>query len=283
MASEVAPHRRPFARLRRLRQNPWPAVTPKRVAILAAGRGSRLAPLTDDRPKCLLSIDGVSPLSAMLDAIDRVSGVAEVLIVVGHAAKRIDEFLAARSFRFATSIVANPRFDSANNIYSAKLLAGPCAAGFLLVNSDVLCDPTIVAEALGDGPDSFLVIDGSRPIRDEAMKVRFADGRLVAIGKDLDRETADGEYIGLARFDRTGAAAFFAAVDEILEQGGDGEWYEAAIGRAAREIAVRGRVIGDRAWIEIDDAADLTRARDVVLPRIRRSETPAGFASEGSE
>src|SRR5882672_2735532 len=94
------------------------SLTPTRVAILAAGRGSRLAPLTDDRPKCLLSIDGVSPLSAMLEALGRVPTVAEVLIVVGHAAERIDEFLAARAFPFATSIVANPKFDSANNIYS---------------------------------------------------------------------------------------------------------------------------------------------------------------------
>jgi choline kinase len=218
----------------------------------------------------------------MLEALERVPTVAEVLIVVGHAAERIDEFLAARSFPFATSLVANPKFDSANNIYSAKLLGGSCRDGFLLVNSDVFCDSTIVAEALGEAKQSFLVVDASRPIRDEAMKVRFDDDRLVAIGKHLDAGHADGEYIGLARFDAAGAAAFFDAVEEILRQGGEGEWYEAAIGRAAQAIAIGSRRIGDRAWIEIDDVADLARARDVVLPRIRRSKLAAGFASGGS-
>ena len=251
------------------------------MAILAAGRGSRLAPLTDDRPKCLLSIDDVSPLACMLETLDRQPTVAEVLIVVGHAAERVEQFLEGRSFRFATTLVHNPRFDSANNIYSAKLLGERCADGLLLVNSDVLCDPAIVAAALDEADGSFLVVDESRPIRGEAMKVRLAAGRLAAIGKELDPDTSDGEYIGLARFDAAGAAAFFTAVDAILADGGDGEWYEAAIGNAARTIAIGSRAIGGRAWIEIDDFDDLARARDVVLPRIRGASL-VGFASRDS-
>ena len=259
--------RNPFARASPLRQN-RPPVTSIRVAILAAGRGNRLAPLTDDRPKCLLPIDGVSPLHAMLEALDRAARVDEVVIVVGHAAARIDEFLAGREYGFATRTLVNPRFDTANNIVSAKLLADSCRGGFLLVNSDVVCDPAIVADALGHG--TFLCVDASRPIRGEAMKVRFDGERLVAIGKHLDPETADGEYIGLARFDAAGADAFFAAVDEVLEAGGDGEWYEAAIGRAARRFPIAARFIDGRPWIEIDDHDDLERARSVVLPSIRR-------------
>jgi choline kinase len=267
---------RVFARLAAVRHNRR-LVTPIRVAILAAGRGHRLTPLTDDWPKCLLAIDGISPLGFLLDRLNELREVGEVWLVVGHAAERVESFVAERSPRFATRIVRNPQFDSANNIVSAALLREPCAGGFLLVNSDVLCDPAILAIALDETRGSFLMVDPARPIRDEAMKVRFADGRLTAIAKDLPAETADGEYIGIARFDEAGARAFFTAVDAIVGDGGRGEWYEAAIGRAARTIAIAGRSIGERAWIEIDDHQDLARAREQVLPRIRRATT--AFAS----
>jgi choline kinase len=244
------------------------------VAILAAGRGSRLAPLTDDRPKCLLSIGGDSPLGLLLDGLNAHPAVGEVLLVVGHAAERVEAFVAERSFRFATRLVHNPRYDTANNIVSALLVREACAEGFLLVNSDVVCDPAILASALGEAATSFLVVDSTRPIRDEAMKVRYRSGRLVEIGKGLDAAAADGEYIGIARFDRAGAAAFFAAGAAIVDDGGLGEWYEAAIGRAAGAVPIGSRPVAERAWIEIDDHDDLARARDHVLPRIRGSAAP---------
>ncbi len=247
------------------------------VAILAAGRGSRLGALTADRPKCLLAIGEASPLSLALEAIAGCPELGDVQLVVGHAQEAIERFLAARSDRTSIRTIFNPRHDTANNIVSALLLRAVAADGLVLLNSDVVCDPEIVRGAATRG-GSFLVVDPTRPIRDEAMKVRYQAGGLVEIGKTLDASSADGEYIGLCRFDAAGAAAFFAAIDEILAAGGDGEWYEAAIGRAASRTAIGLLSTEGRPWIEIDDPADLARARDEVLPRI----ASARFASAGS-
>ncbi|MGH7897785.1 MAG: hypothetical protein ACREQQ_07525, partial [Candidatus Binatia bacterium] len=159
-------------------------------------------------------------------------------------------------------------YDTANNIHSAHLLAEVCAQGFLLLNSDVLCHPGILKEALADCQGSFLVVDPARPPRPEAMKVKMTGGRLAAIGKHLDAETADGEYVGIAGFDRRGAAAFFRSIDAILARGGDDEWYESGIAEAAREVAFSLRSTRERPWIEIDDHQDLERAAREVLPRL---------------
>lgn len=237
------------------------------VAILAAGRGSRLGALTDARPKCLLALGGASPLSLALDALDGCAGVGEVLVVVGHAREAIERFLESRPRRAPVRLLDNPRYDTANNIYSTHLLRDHARDGLLLLNSDVVCHPAILREA-ASAAGSFLVVDESRPIREEAMKVRFAGDRLEAIGKPLDPATAHGEYIGVCRLDAGGAAAFFRRVAEILGEGGDGEWYEAAIGRAARDVAVGCVPTAGRPWIEIDDPSDLARARNEILPRI---------------
>jgi mannose-1-phosphate guanylyltransferase len=61
--------------------------------ILAAGSGTRLRPLTDTVPKCLLSIQGVPLLQIWLESC-RVAGINEVLVNVHSHAKRISEFAA---------------------------------------------------------------------------------------------------------------------------------------------------------------------------------------------
>lgn len=237
------------------------------VLVLAAGRGNRLAPLTDESPKCLLPVGKTSALELLFGTLEH-SAVSEVVLVVGHAHERIAAFLSARRHRIPVEQIFNPRYDSANNIYSVHVARERCRAGFLLVNSDVLCHPEILRSALGDPRGSFLVVDPATPPRAEAMKVRYEGGRLAAITKDLAAETADGEYIGVARFDAEGAAALFSDVAHLLALGRTGEWYEAAIALAARRVPVGMVSTGSLPWIEIDDPADLQRAEREIIPRI---------------
>src|SRR2546423_4585548 len=105
---------------------------------------------------------------------------------------------------------------------------GQMTSGFLLVNPAVICPPDIFSAAADERATSFLVVDPRRPPRDEAMKVRFVNGRLVEIAKTLASATADGEYIGITRFDASGATAFFDSIETLLAKGGSNAWYEAA-------------------------------------------------------
>ena len=65
--------------------------------VLAAGLGTRLRPLTDDRPKALVEIGGRSMLEITLERL-RTSGVREVIVNVHHFADRVIEHLATRDF-----------------------------------------------------------------------------------------------------------------------------------------------------------------------------------------
>ncbi len=236
--------------------------------ILAAGRGRRLSSLTDALPKCLLPIGGISPLEQMLASLARRKEISEAVIIVGHARERIASFLESQALPFPVRQIFNPQFDTANNICSADLGRDRCKGGFLLINSDVLFHPRILEIALEPPAESLLIVDPTLPPRDEAMRVRFEGSRLAEIAKDLDSEQCDGEYIGIARFDSTGAEAFFTQITNILAAGGSGEWYEAAIARAAKKVPIGRRSTQGLPWIEIDDPADLDRAAREVLPRV---------------
>src|SRR5262249_4751601 len=67
--------------------SPVPAAT-RRAIIVAAGMGRRLAPYTDDRPKCLVEVNGRTILERQIDAY-RAAGVDDICVVRGYLAERI--------------------------------------------------------------------------------------------------------------------------------------------------------------------------------------------------
>src|SRR5208282_5406648 len=68
-----------------------------KAMILAAGLGTRLRPLTDDRPKALVEIDGRTLLEITLSRL-RTFGVSEVIINVHHFADMVVDYLANHNF-----------------------------------------------------------------------------------------------------------------------------------------------------------------------------------------
>jgi mannose-1-phosphate guanylyltransferase len=64
--------------------------------LLAAGIGSRLRPITDTTPKCMLVFDGRPLLGIWLDAFDR-AGVDEVLVNLHHLPDVVRRYIAART------------------------------------------------------------------------------------------------------------------------------------------------------------------------------------------
>ena len=63
-----------------------------KAVILAAGVGSRIRPLTDNCPKCLLEIEGNTVLEMMISHIQD-CGINEVLFVVGYLQEKIKEYV----------------------------------------------------------------------------------------------------------------------------------------------------------------------------------------------
>jgi choline kinase len=109
---------------------------------------------------------------------------------------------------------------------------------------------------------------GDSPLGDEEMKVRVRGGMVVAMSKAMDPADADGENVGLVRFDAPDVPLLVACLDRIVEAGGLREWAP----RAFEAFAARQPLyaIGTRGypWIEIDFPEDYERAVRDVLPLV---------------
>lgn len=85
--------------------------------ILAAGLGTRLRPLTNDRPKCMVEAGGMPMVERQIQYLHEV-GIDDITLVSGYKAESL-EYLKGK---YGVRIVPNPRYDMANNIYSMYLV-----------------------------------------------------------------------------------------------------------------------------------------------------------------
>jgi choline kinase len=246
-----------------------------RAIIVAAGMGRRLSPYTDDRPKCMVEVNGRSILERQLDAY-RAAGVDDVVIVRGYLKDRI----MAPGARY----YENADYRANNILLSLFCAEEAMAGGFLFSYSDIVFRPETVRAALGTGGDYALVIDRRwhetyvgrqhHPI-EEAEVARVEDGRVTRVGKKtMPGAEATGEFIGLAHFSARAADEMRARFQE-RRRALAGQPY----GRAPRfEVAYLTDLLNDLidsgtvmrpafidgGWREIDTVEDLERAKAVV-------------------
>ncbi len=196
--------------------------------ILAAGMAKRLRPLTDERPKCLLKVGERTLLQRTVDAM-LAAGVTELVVVTGYRANMIRDFLTDRYLTPAADnapspitihFIDNPDYAHNNNIFSLWLTR-PFTDGhdFLLMDSDILCDPAIIPAVLSvDG--SALALN-RHELGDEEMKVvADGDGRIVEISKTCRPEDAAGESVGIEHMTADYSTALFRELQQMIEHEG---------------------------------------------------------------
>jgi choline kinase len=235
--------------------------------VLAAGAGSRLGAETETLPKTLLGVDGDRTILDVALGNFAAVGLEEAVVVTGYAAERIEERVPELQERHGLRIelVFNPKALEWNNCYSLWVAREHFERGVLLANGDTV-HPASVEESLlaARGPELLIAVDDAKPLGAEEMKVHVdATGRLERINKALDPASAHGEYIGVTLIE-PGAAAGLADALEAVWRRDTTLYYEDGF----QEYADRGgRVgiapIGEVEWVEVDDAVDLARAREV--------------------
>lgn len=244
-----------------------------RAIILAAGKGTRLDGAAV-KPKCLVEVGGLTLLQRQIETL-RSLHVNEIVIVIGFGGDSI-QAACDQDIRF----VENSDYEKTSSLYSLWLAREHLKDGFVVLNSDVLFHPQMLADLLdSDREDALLISDTDpNPLADEEMKVKVREQRVVDISKDMDPLEADGENVGIVKFSTPGARLLVEYMNSLIEAGAVKDWAPRAFLEFARRHPLYALSTRGLPWIEIDFPEDYQRAVNEVFPRI---ESLAGHWSPG--
>ena len=246
-----------------------------KAIIVAAGPGKRLRPLTDDRPKCMLKIDGKTILERTTEAMKK-CGVEDIVVVRGYKKEAINY----PDFTYFD----NPDFMKNNILASLFYAEKEMEDGFIFSYSDILYGPSTVQKLLDNDGDISIIVDVDWAKRyegrrfhptDEAEIVTVKNNKVELISKFMNPDIAYGEFIGLAKFTKKGAEILVRNYNRILNNmwcghGPNQRFYDATnlekayVTDMLQELIDRGYVVKNvdikGNWIEIDTPQDFERA-----------------------
>lgn len=233
------------------------------AVLLAAGQATRLRPLTDDRPKCLLEVGGETILARAVRILAE-RGLERLVLVDGYRGDMIRAALAARFPDLSVRYVRNHDYATTNNAWSLLLAEPDPSAGMLLLDSDIVFDPAVIDRVLAHPAPNRLGLRTRGEVGHEEMKVRLdAAGHVADLSKEIPPHLAAGESVGIEIFSPAFVADLVAILRRRREAGLlQNEYYEASFVvaiEAGHQVATVD--LGDLACREIDTVEDLEAAR----------------------
>ena len=231
--------------------------------IIAAGLGRRLSSRGDSKP--LVPLLGL-PLIERVILNAKGAGLSEFCVVTGYQGERVRRFLDQLAGRRQVSIthVVNEEWQK-NNGLSVLRAKNALKGDFVLLMTDHLFDEQVLMNLRGQRVEEgevLLAVDrnvkGNPNVDiDDVTKVLVEDGRILDIGKDIERYNAYDTGVFLC------TPAIFAALEESMNNG------DSTLSGGVRVLAEKGKAkafdIGDRWWIDVDDEEAFGKAERALI------------------
>lgn len=228
--------------------------------LLAAGMGSRLSPLTDSTPKCLVEVNQIPILERLMRTL-RSQGFKRLFVVTGHLSEVIEDYLGSRYADIEISYIHSPRYNSTNNIYSLWLAGKVIDGPFLLVESDLVFRPELLTPMLQ--PDC-IAISKMLPWMNGTTVTLNQQEKLDAfcMGTASRNDSSHYKTVNIYNFSAKNWKLIWARLDQYISAGKVGGYYEAVFAEMVDEGVISfAPVFFDPAcWYEIDTLEDLSAA-----------------------
>lgn len=240
-----------------------------RVVVLAAGEGTRLRPLTLDRPKCLVDLAGKPLLEHQLDAL-RASGLDDITLVVGYRGADLESY--------GCEMRVNERYAQTNMVETLMCAQDLLDGGddVLVCYSDIVYTPDLITKAAAAvaNPGLSTVVDlewrrlwelrMEDPLHDAESLVLDPDGTIVELGRQAsDVGDIEGQYIGVTVVPAE-LAPRVVSTHQALDADGpydgknrDNMYMTSFLQHLRDEVVALHAVTVDAGWLEVDSVADL--------------------------
>ena len=196
------------------------------VIIPAAGEDIILKPLLGNKPKAMMDIAGKTLITRQIVSLNT-NGLTNITVVTGYASNKI-KLEGAR-------LVENTNYKNGSMLHSLFTARDSMEQSFMMLYSDILLEDHIIGQLLQCQEDIVLVVDNTIQYhKPEAGKIQdfvisknrhsntrrnisfTCENTVSKIGAKIDSEVATHEFIGLAKFSKTGAEQFTRTFDDCV-------------------------------------------------------------------
>jgi 2-aminoethylphosphonate-pyruvate transaminase len=237
--------------------------------ILAAGRGSRLKEITKDRPKGFIVLNQKPIIEESIIKLFQ-AGIENIIIGTGYCSEKYDELAKKYSH---ISCVKNALYAKSGSMYTLYNIRDHIQNDFLLLESDLIYDKAGLNLLIkSPWPDTILT-SGKTNANDEAYVEIDDKNCLVNVSKDPTKlENIYSELIGISKisyptFEKLCIFAEKSFQNDLMLD------YEYALVGIAPSTDIHVLKFEDFTWSEIDDEGQLTRARNLIYPKILKCES----------
>lgn len=233
-----------------------------KALILAAGLGSRLRPLTDEVPKCMVKVNGVSIIDKQIQNLKE-NGISELFVVTGYKGHILESYITEKYNELDIKILDNDVYDRTNNMYSLNMAKDYLyGEEFIMMNSDVFFEEEIISSLIKEDYNNLIVCQ-AKNYNEESMKVIVNKGVVTHISKQVDKNDAYGTSIDVYRFGQEASKQLFDIINIYLNVKNDmNSWSEVAIDDLLKVSKFK-TLDTQCKWMEIDNHEDLMLAERI--------------------
>lgn len=231
--------------------------------MLLAGEGSRLRPYTDDRPKCLVEVNGKSILDRQLKVFQE-KNLRDISFVTGYRAEMLKD-KGAKTYH-------NSEYKNSNMVYSLYQALEELESKEVIISyGDILFTSDILQKLMDAESDINVVADKMwlsyweqrmEDVKDDAESFKTnLDGTIQELGQPIENiSEVEAQYIGLMKFKNEGVKVLKKALKAIDFSKTENknmyltDFLQGLIdqGKKVQPVYI------ERGWYEVDSVEDLT-------------------------
>ena len=247
-----------------------------KMIILAAGQGTRLRPLTNDKPKCMVDYNEKPIIDSILESASRCN-LSDIVIVNGYKKEVLEHHLKDKDIKFIT----NHDYDKTNMVSTLFCAKDFMNDDLIISYADIIYKKEILDKLIASEDDFSVVVDKDwkrlwdarmeNPL-DDAETLKIKDGYIYELGKKPENyEDIEGQYIGLIKISKNiieKVIKFYECLDKNgLYNGKDfSNMYMTSLIQMISDNLVHVKPIYiNGGWIEIDSIEDLASYKDYIL------------------
>ncbi len=244
-----------------------------KMIIVAAGQGTRLRPLTNDKPKCMVEYNGKAIIDYILDTAISCD-VNDIAVVNGYKKDVLENYLKERDLTFYT----NKDFDKTNmvsTLFNAKEFMND---DIIISYADIIYTKEVLEKLINSKDEFSVVVDRKwkelwslrmeNPLED-AETLKILDGQIKELGKKASTyDDIEGQYIGLIKISKSSISKvidFYESLNEneLYDSQDYNNMYMTSFIQMIIDNLINVKpVIIDGGWLEVDSVEDLIAYKD---------------------